>query len=394
MFVNSALHQHFAEVCPDIHECRLQALMDVAYSLQKSQSLSLTSMGRHINNSSDIKHKIKKVDRIVGNKHLHQELHTLYRGLSSYLFTYISHAVSVPIVIDLCYMKDDKDIQMLSAEIASRGRTQPIYREVFEAGELSKRAISFINNLAELIPSERMVICIMDAGFHEDWFSAIESKNWCWIARVRKPKSLKFSGDEDWTNIRDFIPEIGEKTKNYDNVLLYRQYSHPCRVVTTRKKLKKKNSKSGNSKNRLVASGSYLRSAQEPWVLASNLSSDYKAAEIVKLYSKRMQIEESFRDLKSPQYGLAGRNIRTKCVHRWGVKMMLAAIVQLVFWILGIIAHSQGLQRLFQANTVRDKKVFSNFTLGKFIIEFDKLTEIKIDFEKIPQILQQELAHA
>lgn len=28
--------------------------------------------------------------------------------------------------------------------------------------------------------------------------------------------------------------------------------------------------------------------------------------------------------------------------------MLLAAIVQMVFWIIGIIAHSQGMQKIFQ----------------------------------------------
>jgi drug/metabolite transporter (DMT)-like permease len=52
--------------------------------------------------------------------------------------------------------------------------------------------------------------------------------------------------------------------------------------------------------------------------------------------------------------------------------MLLAAIVQLMFWIIGVIAHSQNFQRVFQANTVRDRKVFSYFYLGQ------KVTPIQI----------------
>ncbi len=64
------------------------------------------------------------------------------------------------------------------------------------------------------------------------------------------------------------------------------------------------------------------------------------------------------------QFGLSARYASTKSIYRWGVKMLLAAIVQTMFWIIGVIAHSQNYQRAFQANTVRDKKVFSYFYLG------------------------------
>ncbi|WP_369293065.1 transposase, partial [Motilimonas sp. 1_MG-2023] len=36
----------------------------------------------------------------------------------------------------------------------------------------------------------------------------------------------------------------------------------------------------------------------------------FTAKQVVKLYAKRMQIEESFRDLKSPAYGFGLRHCR------------------------------------------------------------------------------------
>ena len=72
-------------------------------------------------------------------------------------------------------------------------------------------------------------------------------------------------------------------------------------------------------------------------------------------------MEQYFRDIKSHQFGLSARYIRTRCIYRWGVKMLLAAIVQLMFWIIGVIAHSQNFQRVFQANTVRDRRFFLIF---------------------------------
>lgn len=53
------------------------------------------------------------------------------------------------------------------------------------------------------------------------------------------------------------------------------------------------------------------KSYKEPWLLVSSLPEchDY-ASKIAKCYSSRMQIEESFRDQKSPRYGL-GSDLHT-----------------------------------------------------------------------------------
>lgn len=89
MLANKLLHDHLSDVCPDVHGNRLQAIMKVAYGLQKSQNLSLTAMGRKLNGDIDIKHKIKTVDRLENNKHLYDELSYIYYGLSNYLFKYL-----------------------------------------------------------------------------------------------------------------------------------------------------------------------------------------------------------------------------------------------------------------------------------------------------------------
>ncbi|MBN8797731.1 MAG: IS4 family transposase [Stenotrophomonas nitritireducens] len=393
MFTEKLLFNALVEGCPFIHENRINAVLEVSMALRDSQNLSLSQIGRSLKGPSDIKHKIKKVDRLEGNKNLHEELDSLYRALSSYVFTYLSQDANLPIIIDVCFMKDDRAIQMLSAEIATKGRTLPLYRKIFKEGELKDQTQAFLKELAQCIPSDRKVIVIMDAGFHCEWFETIDSFGWFWVCRVRQGKSLKFSSAEDWLTVKDFISQVKEKTTNYERVLLTRRHEYSCRLVTTKRAPKGRHSKDsrGNTQGR-IGSGRYKSAAKEPWILATNLPSGYKSTEIVNLYSKRMQIEESFRDLKSHQFGLCGRYIRTKCIHRWGVKMLLAAIVQITYWVIGVIGHSQGMQRRYQANTVRDRKVFSYFTLGKLIIEHDGLRHIKFHDEPLAQIIQNELS--
>lgn len=393
MFAEELLFNALVEGCPFIHENRLNSVLDVSRALRDGQNLSLSEMGRSLAGSTSIKHKIKKVDRLEGNSKLYEELDSLYVSLSTYVLSYLSQDKSLPIVIDVCFMKDDRAIQMLSAEVTSKGRTLPLYRKVFKEGELKEQTQSFLRELSYCVPKGREVIIIMDAGFHCEWFKTIESLGWFWVCRVRQGKSIKFADSETWLTVRKFIAEVKEKTTNYEQVELTRRHKYPCRLVTTKRSPKGRIFKvSRGNIHGTVGSGRYNSSAKEPWLLATNLPNNtYKATEIVNLYSKRMQIEESFRDLKSHQFGLCGRYIRTKCIHRWGVKMLLAAIVQITYWVIGVIGHSQGMQRIFQANTVKDKKVFSYFTLGKLIIEHDKINQLIFDESNLSQIIQDEL---
>lgn len=396
MTAHKLLHNYLSQECPLVHNYRLQAIMDVAYGLQHSKNLSLTAMGRKINNQINMKHKIKKVDRLEGNKHLHNELEYLYSGLSKYVFTYLSHNTSnsTPIIVDLCFIKDRYDIQMLSAEVACKGRSIPLYREVFAKGDLKNKAKQFLSNLAKCVPSEAKILIIMDAGFGEKWFQEIDNNNWYWLSRIRQGKSVKLSQSDNWMPAKTIFPVIGIKAKSYNDASIMITHDRKCRIIT-----KKRSSINQRKKPlKIIASkynygnGAFSRATKEPWILATNLPIENNATSIVNFYKKRMQIEESFRDLKSTQFGLGARHVRTTCISRWAVKLLLAAIVQIIFWIIGIIGHSKDFQRKFQANTVRNEKVFSYFYLGQLIVEHDMLKDLNVKFNEIPSIVNQELA--
>jgi len=108
------------------------------------------------------------------------------------------------------------------------------------------------------------------------------------------------------------------------------------------------------------------KAAREPWLLATSLDSN--AAFVVQLYSLRMQIEQSFRDSKSYRYGWALNLVKSASTARIEVLLLLAALASVVTQTVGRAAARCGLQRLFQANTIRIRRVFSFFVLGLLVI--------------------------
>lgn len=392
MSLNGILQAHLKSHCPEIHATRLQAVMDVATGLQRGQQFSVSAIGRYLQSESRLKHRIKKVDRLLGNEHLYTELDKIYAGLSQYVFKYIAQDTFSPIVVDLCFLKDNHDVQMLSAEVATQGRTIPLYRDVFAINELKGKEKEFLSSLSKCIPDGREILIIMDAGFGDDWFAAIEEKKWFWLVRARKGKFIKLSDNDEWQEVGELFDKVAPRAKSYDHAYITKKQPRSCRVITKKDLASKRKKPLRLPRNYHSAGGDYSRTAREPWVLATNLPKTYDTAKVINAYKKRMQIEESFRDIKNSRYGLGSRNVRTRCVYRWGVCMMLAAIVQIMLWIIGIIGHSRGFQKEFQSNTVKDKKVFSYFYLGQLIIEFDKLNELNIDYQNVSVIIEKELA--
>ena len=83
----------------------------------------------------------------------------------------------------------------------------------------------------------------------------------------------------------------------------------------------------------------YQRSAKEPWLLATNIPHHIlNAVQITNLYAKRMQIEESLRDLKSTAYGIALRHNRTRCTKRLDILLPIPLLAIILMWWNGLIA--------------------------------------------------------
>ncbi|WP_461454290.1 transposase [Metallibacterium sp.] len=75
----------------------------------------------------------------------------------------------------------------------------------------------------------------------------------------------------------------------------------------------------------------HARGAREPWVLAVSLAfAGLRAEEVVRDYARRMQIEESFRDLKDPRHGAALRHALTRKAPRMEILILLHALASVL----------------------------------------------------------------
>ncbi|MBT0124313.1 transposase, partial [Vibrio campbellii] len=65
------LQQTIENQCPEIHKKRLSSLMLATKAVLDGSALTLTKIGRALDTDTTVKHAIKRIDRLLGNRNLH-----------------------------------------------------------------------------------------------------------------------------------------------------------------------------------------------------------------------------------------------------------------------------------------------------------------------------------
>lgn len=356
----------------------MKSLFAATTSAINGSSLSLSALGRKTGelNHQIEKHTIKRTDRLIGNNKLHKNRCIFYKKISE-IFSTTNKYPLISIDWSTVY---NYDFVMLRASISFRGRAVTIYEEVHEEKKQNNHQVhkDFLENLNKILPENCQPIICTDAGFKVPWFKLIESHNWYWLARSRGVILCQFRGQEGWQHISSYHKDATSKPTEQPLCKLSKSHAHGCRVVLYKKKLKGRknlNRHGVTTKDRTNIKQS--KGAREPWFLVSNLPINYTANQLVNLYSRRMTIEESFRDTKNEHYGLGLRRSRSRSTQRLEIILLIAALAQLLLCIIGKAAEKMQLSKYFQVNTIKSRRVLSYTFLAKRIIA-SKLFKIPI----------------
>lgn len=305
-------------------------------------------------------------------------------------------ASTMPVLlVDWADIREKQRLMVLRASVALSRRSVTVYERTLSLEEhnTDKAHQSFLRELASVLPEGCIPLLVTDAGFKNPWFRAVEQHGWYWLSRVRGRVNYADTDCDNWKPVSK-LNEIATTRCRYLGLCrLARSKPITCDIYLYRAKNKgRKNQRSTKTNSHHPSSASYSRSAKEAWVLATNLpASDLKPVQLIKLYRKRMQIEETFRDLKSPVYGLGLRQSRTRCPKRFDIMLLIALVLQLVLWWVGLLARAKGWQKHFQANTVRSRNVLSAIRLGAEVLRHNGYRLRKRDILKGALIFLREI---
>ncbi len=297
---------------PEIDKRIVRTLWQSSQSLVLSRQLSISTIGRFLERDIKVKHNIKCIDRLFGNKSLYEGRNIFYQKICRRFVT--SHPL---ILIDWSGLSYCGKYHILRASVATKGRAITLYEEVHERKNYGSIKIhkQFLNTLKDMLPNHSSPIIITDAGFRCTWFKAVISLKWHFVGRVRH--NAYYFDLDNCKRIESLNPSV--KPQAIPNILLTQSHKLACDLYIVKKDKKHRIRKNlAGKKIECSTSKKHAKGGREPWIIASNLDrSKFSAKQIIHFYSQRMQIEESFRDSKSPHFGLGLRICRSNNIQRY-----------------------------------------------------------------------------
>ena len=357
-----------------IHAARRKSLYATVCSALHGQSLSVTGLGRRLDGGIDEKHQIKRVDRLLSNRHLQSERVSIYTSLARHVLRGCPRPV---IAVDWSDLDGAKRHFLLRASLLLDGRALTLVEEVHPLSGKDKRLShqQLLDRLAEVMPLNARPVLVTDAGFRTPWFRQVLAMGWDYIGRVRNRHLVRPDAEHAWFDAKTLYSKASLTPKEIGIVELTRKAPLTVRLVSVRQPKRGRSKWTLNGERaRSAHSKQHAAREREPWLLVTSLSGDRaRAKRVVSIYSRRMQIEEAFRDLKSERFGLGFEASRSKDIQRIAVLLLIALSALFVAWTLGTCVERTNQHRRFQANTERRRRVLSVIYLGRRALHDNRL---------------------
>ena len=367
MRATEVLQKCLGDALSRMHAQRARTLLHAVEALTHGRRLTLMDLARSWPDAERIRAPLKALDRLLGNHHLHAEREHIYRRMTRWLV----RSSQPIIVIDWSDLKEDRSGHLLRAAIPVGGRTLPILDMVFAGGQQGspKAEKRFLQRLAQLLPEDARPILVTDAGFRTPWFRAVEALGWHWLGRLRHRTHVQpvEAADErsQWVSCKAMYELATRTPRDFGLMETVRTDPLTARVVLHAKPPKGR--KHRNRQGLPARNSNSRKNAQresEPWLLVASPALTLSARQLIALYGRRMQIELSFRDLKSHRYGQGFEDSLTRRGERIEVLLLLSAMAAFASWLVGMACEAGGIDA-WLAPFRSKRRLYSILRLGR-----------------------------
>lgn len=348
--LQKSLRQTFAAM----HAARVQVLLGAVTALLIGRRLVLMDLARSWPGAMRVRAPLKRLDRLLSNPHLVHERTLLYSAMAHVLVR-TPHPV---ILVDWSALDQRGCWHLLRAAIPIGGRTLTIFESVHPTAELGSAKVErqLLTALKAMLPVNCRPIIITDAGFGTPWFRAVSQCGWDYIGRVRRRIGVEVTPG-NWTSSSVLLAQAVTKPTCFDDVQLTRSSHWPCHLVLARQRhqgrqLLTQHRQPQRNKRALAAQ----RRGRTPCLLATSLT--LRPNKIVELYRLRMQIEESFRDLKCERFGCAFHHSLTRKPDRIAVLLLLQALASFLVYLVARQLDERSTQIIY-GGIVGKRRYFS-----------------------------------
>lgn len=351
-----------------LHAKRAAACQRAVLAVVLGAALSLSAIALGVRAATRYRHRVKSVDRLLGNAALHAVRGALYAALAARWLTGVRQLL---LVIDWSDLTPDQRWHWLRASVAVEGRSVTLYEEVHPQRQLGNPKVhrQFLARVAELLPPGCEPIVMTDAGFHATWFKAVGARGWAFIGRIRGREMVRY-GAGPWIRATTVYGQAQGQARDLGQHTYVRSNPIEARLVLVKLPARGRHRLNIYGRRRAGrTSRKCARAARDPWLLATSRGLNHLSAEaVVRLYAQRMGIEQSFRDTKNHRFGQGLHTTRSRTRERLQMLLLIGHLAAFVQRLIGEEAKVHQLQLNFMATHRRARPEISALTLARRIL--------------------------
>jgi len=315
----------------NLHALRVVSLANGVTGVMTGAVLSLHAIGQAYAKVAHIRPKsgVKQVDRLVGNDGI--KIEAVEGAWAAYV---VGARKEIVVALDWTEFDADDHATLAAYLMTSHGRATPLMWRTVTKSSLKEHRNEYeydlIDRLHAALPQDVHIILLADRGFGDQkLYGFLEVLGWDFVIRFRGVITVE-NADGEARPAHEWVPATGRATKIVDARVTRDRAVVGAVVVVHAKHMK------------------------EPWCLATSLK-ERPASEIVKLYSKRFTIEETFRDTKDIHFGMGLSATHIRDADRRDRLLLLVAMAHTLLTLLGAASEATGMDRWLKVNTVKHR---------------------------------------
>lgn len=328
---------------PCLHEKRVESLTNGVIGVLFAAALGIHTIGRALASATgrDRKHAVKQVDRLLSNDGV--QLARLFPPWIRYI---VGPRKEIVVALDWTEFEPDDQSTICAYLITRHGRATPlVWRSVRKssmAGHRGEHEMELLDTLGHALPNDVQITVLADRGFGDQkMYSHLAFLGWDYVIRFRQ--GILVTVDGETKPAAEWVPRSGHAKMLKDALVTADKAAVPAVVVK------------------------HAKGMQEAWCLATSRVDD-GAAKIVKLYSRRFTIEETFRDTKDARFGMGLSATHIRDTGRRDRLLLLGAMAHALLVLLGEAGERCGLDKSLKTNT-SPKRQLSLYNQGTFWFE-------------------------
>ena len=320
-----------------MHARRREVLLGSVAALIEGRRLVLMDWARSWPGQERVAAPLKRVDRLLSNVHLADERESIYAAMGQWCLCQPRPVI----IVDWSPVNRRGKFYLLRAALAVGGRALTLWERVTPANECNapQHEQALLRALKVMMPVGSVPVLVTDAGFKSPWFKAVSAMGWHFVGRLRGSVLVKpveaVDTAEQWVQCKHLHALSRRKAKALGNFEIVRSRPSVCRLIVhaTPPKGRVHRTLHGD-RCRARYSRKIAQRHSEPWLLAVSPNLQLlSTAQVIAVYARRMQIEQSFRDLKSHRFGVGFEDSLTRVGARLAILLMLHAMACFAAWI-------------------------------------------------------------